>query len=170
MPAAGYAYAIHPRMIDQSLKRRIFVNAQDDLFVQCVTQILHLLNKGWWAVPTLRKNKLFGLQFSQQDGGARSEGLLQYAPTRNPAVRKAAENSSNYNTNPNVRHLVTETEQFPILNDSEDILILVDEAHRTQASRLHANLMRALPNCAKIGFTGTPILVGECASRTQAYL
>jgi len=39
MPAAGYAYAIHPRMIDQSLKRRIFVNAQDDSFVQCVSPI-----------------------------------------------------------------------------------------------------------------------------------
>jgi type I restriction enzyme R subunit len=83
--------------------------------------------------------------------------VLQYAPS----IRKAAENSANYNVNSNVRRLVTETEQFPILNDSEDILVLVDEAHRTQASQLHANLMRALPNCAKIGFTGTPILVGE---------
>ena len=76
-------------------------------------------------------------------------------------VRKVAESTSSYNVNPKVQQLVTETELFPILNESEDILVLVDEAHRTQASQLHANLMRALPNCAKIGFTGTPILVGE---------
>jgi type I restriction enzyme R subunit len=50
---------------------------------------------------------------------------------------------------------------FPILNESEQILVLVDEAHRSQASKLHANLLRALPNCARIGFTGTPILLGE---------
>lgn len=47
------------------------------------------------------------------------------------------------------------------LNASERILVMVDEAHRSHASDLHANLMAALPNCAKIGFTGTPILTGE---------
>ncbi|TVR45363.1 MAG: type I restriction endonuclease subunit R [Planctomycetota bacterium] len=50
---------------------------------------------------------------------------------------------------------------FSLLNDSEDILVLVDEAHRSQSSALHANLLQALPNCARIGFTGTPILMGE---------
>lgn len=48
-----------------------------------------------------------------------------------------------------------------MLNTSEDILILVDEAHRTQAGDLHANMMRALPNAARIGFTGTPIIMGD---------
>jgi type I restriction enzyme R subunit len=50
---------------------------------------------------------------------------------------------------------------FPVLNESESILVLVDEAHRSHASKLHANLLRALPNCARIGFTGTPILMGD---------
>jgi type I restriction enzyme R subunit len=56
---------------------------------------------------------------------------------------------------------VVETELFPVLNESDAILVLVDEAHRSQANQLHANLMRALPNCAKIGFTGTPIIIGD---------
>jgi type I restriction enzyme R subunit len=43
------------------------------------------------------------------------------------------------------------------LNPSEDILVLIDEAHRSHASTLHANLLEALPNCVRIGFTGTPI-------------
>lgn len=50
--------------------------------------------------------------------------------------------------------------EFPVLNEDESILVLVDEAHRSHASALHANLMRALPNCARIGFTGTPIIMG----------
>lgn len=50
---------------------------------------------------------------------------------------------------------------FEVLNDSPDILVMVDEAHRTQAGDLHANLLQALPNCARIGFTGTPIMMGE---------
>jgi len=55
----------------------------------------------------------------------------------------------------------TEADLFPTLNKSEAILVLVHEAHRSQSSTLHANLMRAPPNCARIGFTGTPIMMGE---------
>jgi len=47
------------------------------------------------------------------------------------------------------------------------ILVLVDEAHRSHASALHANLLRALPNCVRIGFTGTPIIMGA-RKRTHA--
>ncbi|MBI3224369.1 MAG: type I restriction endonuclease subunit R [Mycolicibacterium cosmeticum] len=49
-------------------------------------------------------------------------------------------------------------ESLGVLNTDESIVILVDEAHRSQTSTLHANLMAALPNAAKIGFTGTPIM------------
>ncbi|EOY4666925.1 type I restriction endonuclease subunit R [Vibrio alginolyticus] len=50
---------------------------------------------------------------------------------------------------------------FELLNISEDILVMVDEAHRTQSGDLHANLLSGIPNCARIGFTGTPIIMGE---------
>jgi type I restriction enzyme, R subunit len=46
------------------------------------------------------------------------------------------------------------------LNTDESIVVLIDEAHRSHASMLHKNLMEALPNCARIGFTGTPIIMG----------
>ena len=52
-------------------------------------------------------------------------------------------------------------EEFPVLNESEDILVLVDEAHRSHTRTLHRNLRRALPNAAIIGFTGTPIFSEE---------
>jgi len=47
------------------------------------------------------------------------------------------------------------------LNDSESILVMVDEAHRSHGSALHASLMSAVPNAARIGFTGTPIIMGK---------
>ena len=50
---------------------------------------------------------------------------------------------------------------FLVLNSDDSILVLVDEAHRTQAGDLHANLLAGLPNCARIGFTGTPIIMGD---------
>ena len=52
-------------------------------------------------------------------------------------------------------------EEFPVLNESGEILVLVDEAHRSHTRSLHRNLRRALPNAAIIGFTGTPILSQE---------
>lgn len=55
------------------------------------------------------------------------------------------------------------------LNPSADILVLIDEAHRSHNSTLHANLMEALPNCAKIGFTGTPIEKGKKKTTRQIF-
>lgn len=43
------------------------------------------------------------------------------------------------------------------LNTEERIILLIDECHRSQAGDFHAYMMAALPNAAKIGFTGTPI-------------
>lgn len=49
------------------------------------------------------------------------------------------------------------TETFPQLNASPHILVMTDEAHRSQYKMLGANLDKAIPNAAKIGYTGTPI-------------
>ena len=48
-------------------------------------------------------------------------------------------------------------ETFPELNVSPYILVMTDEAHRTQYSMLGANLDKAIPKSARIGYTGTPI-------------
>ena len=39
----------------------------------------------------------------------------------------------------------------------DDIIVISDEAHRTQAGRMARNMRLALPNAAFIGFTGTPL-------------
>jgi type I restriction enzyme R subunit len=49
------------------------------------------------------------------------------------------------------------TETFPELNTSPSILVMTDEAHRSQYALLGANLDKGLPNAARIGYTGTPI-------------
>jgi type I restriction enzyme R subunit len=49
------------------------------------------------------------------------------------------------------------TETFPELNASPHILVMTDEAHRSQYAQLGANFDKGLPNAARIGYTGTPI-------------
>src|SRR5271166_2432844 len=48
-------------------------------------------------------------------------------------------------------------ETFPELNASPYILVMTDEAHRSQYSMLGANLDKGIPNSARIAYTGTPI-------------
>jgi len=52
-------------------------------------------------------------------------------------------------------------ETYPLLSKRSDVVVMVDEAHRTQYDRLATNMRTALPNAAFLAFTGTPLLVGE---------
>jgi type I restriction enzyme R subunit len=54
-----------------------------------------------------------------------------------------------------------EREPMPILSERRDIIVITDEAHRSQYDQLAANMRQALPNAAFIGFTGTPLIAGE---------
>ena len=51
--------------------------------------------------------------------------------------------------------------EFPVLNESEKIIVLADEAHRTQYGTLGVAINTALPNAPKIAFTGTPLIRTE---------
>ena len=48
--------------------------------------------------------------------------------------------------------------KYPVLSTRDDIIVLVDEAHRTQYKDLAENMRTALPNANYIAFTGTPLL------------
>lgn len=44
-----------------------------------------------------------------------------------------------------------------VLTERENVILLVDEAHRTQEGSLGSDMRAALPNAHRFGFTGTPI-------------
>ena len=54
--------------------------------------------------------------------------------------------------------IVPKFETFPVVNESSKILVLIDEAHRSQGGEMGDNLFQAFPNAARIGFTGTPLI------------
>lgn len=47
---------------------------------------------------------------------------------------------------------------FGVVNTSERIVLMIDEAHRTQGSDLGDNIFEAFPNASRIAFTGTPLI------------
>ena len=50
-------------------------------------------------------------------------------------------------------------------NESDNIIVMSDEAHRTQGGRLARNMHLALPNASFIGFTGTPLFTQDELTR-----
>lgn len=52
-------------------------------------------------------------------------------------------------------------ETYPMLSDREDIIVITDEAHRSQYDIFALNMRNALPEASFIGFTGTPLIKGE---------
>lgn len=47
--------------------------------------------------------------------------------------------------------------EFPVLTLKSNVIVMADEAHRSQYKGYARNMRHALPNAAFIGFTGTPI-------------
>lgn len=52
-------------------------------------------------------------------------------------------------------------ESFGVVNSSDRILLMIDEAHRTQGSDLGDNVFEAFPNATRIAFTGTPLITEQ---------
>lgn len=51
--------------------------------------------------------------------------------------------------------------EYPKISDRDDIIVITDEAHRSQYDVFALNMRNALPNAAFLGFTGTPLIAGE---------
>ncbi len=56
-------------------------------------------------------------------------------------------------------------EAHPVLSERRDIIVITDEAHRSQYDTLALNMRTALPNAGFLAFTGTPLIVGEEKTR-----
>ncbi|MES0491569.1 MAG: type I restriction endonuclease subunit R [Leptospirales bacterium] len=51
--------------------------------------------------------------------------------------------------------------EYPVLSERSDIIVIVDEAHRSQYKGLGENMRKGLPNAQYFAFTGTPLLASR---------
>lgn len=52
--------------------------------------------------------------------------------------------------------------EYPLITDRENIIVISDEAHRTQAGTFARNMrFHGIPNASYLGFTGTPLIKEE---------
>ena len=52
----------------------------------------------------------------------------------------------------------TATKLAECVNTSSDVIVLIDEGHRSQGGENHIRMKQALPNASFVAFTGTPLL------------
>ncbi|MCO6434708.1 type I restriction endonuclease subunit R [Nitrosomonas nitrosa] len=58
--------------------------------------------------------------------------------------------------------------EYPVLSERNNIVVIADEAHRSQYAFIHGfarHIRDALPNASFIGFTGTPVELGDRNTR-----
>lgn len=59
--------------------------------------------------------------------------------------------------------------EMPVVSERDDIIVMTDEAHRTQYASLALNMRNALPNARFIGFTGTPLIAGASQKTKEVF-
>jgi type I restriction enzyme, R subunit len=59
--------------------------------------------------------------------------------------------------------------EMPVCSDRQDVVVITDEAHRSQYSMLALNMRAALPNASFLGFTGTPLIAGEVERTREVF-
>ena len=86
-----------------------------------------------------------------------------------PQVRSGSSNSLKASSGKHLNQLLSSDHRFlfslihkfnvenEIITGRENIIVMTDEAHRTQGGQLALNLRNALPNASFMGFTGTPL-------------
>jgi type I restriction enzyme R subunit len=61
---------------------------------------------------------------------------------------------------------VPEYAMMEVVNDSDRIVCMIDEAHRSQGGDVGDNLFSALPNATRLAFTGTPLITDRHTKKT----
>jgi type I restriction enzyme, R subunit len=55
--------------------------------------------------------------------------------------------------------------EMPVLSERRNIVVMADEAHRSQYAKFAENITLALPSATRIGFTGTPVERADRSTR-----
>jgi type I restriction enzyme R subunit len=98
-----------------------------------------------------------------QDSGVVTEGHVQ--ATSGEDLKRLLTEDHRYVFTLIQKFHTDQGETYPTLSDRSDIVVITDEAHRSQYDVLALNMRNALPNASFIGFTGTPLIVGEEKTR-----
>lgn len=123
-------------------------------------KILRKIPGNWTFVIVTDRKELDEQTYKRFVRSGLIKGKQEWAETSEDLRRLLRENH---------RYIFTTIQKFrtekgevhPVVSSRSDIIVMTDEAHRTQYDIFAMNMRNALPNAGFIGFTGTPLIVGE---------
>ncbi|MBP7792605.1 MAG: type I restriction endonuclease subunit R [Candidatus Goldbacteria bacterium] len=123
-------------------------------------KILRKIPGNWTFVVVTDRNELDEQTYKRFVRSGVIQGKQEWAETSDDLRRLLKEDH---------RYVFTTIQKFrtekgtvhPVISNRSDIIVITDEAHRTQYDIFAMNMRNALPNAGFIAFTGTPLIVGE---------
>jgi type I restriction enzyme R subunit len=94
------------------------------------------------------------------DGRAPSHEFRPPSPPLTGRPPLCVHPDSEFRSEPGVPH--------PVLTERSDIIVITDEAHRSQYDTLALNMRTGLPHASFIDLTGTPLISGKCCSMSRS--
>ncbi len=102
-------------------------------------------------VNTIENTRSLRTQLSTDSSDINMVMVHKFQQREETLSLKVAEALGTYQTMPSGK-------TFGVVNSGDRIVLLIDEAHRTQSSDLGDNIFEAFPQAARIAFTGTPLI------------
>jgi type I restriction enzyme R subunit len=153
-PQVEAAEAIHQRVVDGGLKGLIWHYQGTGKTLLMAFAALKLLNDDRVGGPTVVVvlDRLDLIEQVQRQFKTAGLPRVTTADTRDELRRILREDQRGI-----VLTTIYRFEDAGLLNTRDNIVVMVDEAHRTQEGRLGSDMREALPNARFFGLTGTPI-------------
>jgi type I restriction enzyme, R subunit len=109
-------------------------------------------------VNTINNTRNLRTQLSTDSSDLNMVMVHKFQQREETVSLKVAEALGTYQTLPSGK-------TFGVVNNSDRIVLMIDEAHRTQGSDLGDNIFEAFPNAIRIAFTGTPLITERHGER-----
>ncbi|TRZ54210.1 type I restriction endonuclease subunit R [bacterium] len=127
-------------------------------------KVLRKIPGNWTFVVVTDRQELDGQIYKHfASAGVVTEGRAQAESSRH--LRQLLTEDHRYVFTLIHKFRTEQGEAHPVLSERWDIIVITDEAHRSQYDTLALNMRTALPNAAFLAFTGTPLIVGEEKTR-----
>ncbi|MBE3038267.1 MAG: type I restriction endonuclease subunit R [Chloroflexi bacterium] len=127
-------------------------------------KVLRKIPGNWTFVVVTDRQELDGQIYKHfASAGVVTEGRAQAESSRH--LRQLLSEDHRYVFTLIHKFRTEQGEAHPMLSERRDIIVITDEAHRSQYDTLALNMRTALPNAAFLAFTGTPLIVGEEKTR-----
>ena len=127
-------------------------------------KVLRKIPGNWTFVVVTDRQELDGQIYKHfASAGVVTEGRAQAESSRH--LRQLLSEDHRYVFTLIHKFRTEKGEAHPVLSERRDIIVITDEAHRSQYDTLALNMRKALPGAAFLAFTGTPLIVGEEKTR-----